>query len=221
MFQIAKLETRRIKKLKNRHLGQSCYIVGDGVSLKWFNLGAFQPCITFSLGYLPFHIDASKMNLTYINLGDSWWFYPFTVLPKSYVPASFLNYKRIWRNRLNVILKNYIKLNPQKTYFSHMTNYPYTRSKNTYHYFYKFNDSNFSFENECRINQLDPLAGSLIRTLSLAIYMGFKQITLLGCDYTHKISRSHHWYEKGEGLIYSQPNYQRKFLEIARRYAEI
>ena len=46
--------------------------------------------------------------------------------------------------------------------------------------------------------------------------MGFKEIFLVGCDYTHEITRSHHWFEKGQGKISKKPDYLEIFLNIAK-----
>ena len=51
--------------------------------------------------------------------------------------------------------------------------------------------------------------------------MGFEEIVLVGCDYTHENSRVGHWYEKGKGTLSPNIDYLSRFLEIARKYAKI
>jgi hypothetical protein len=55
----------------------------------------------------------------------------------------------------------------------------------------------------------------------MAIYMGFDHIYLIGCDYTHVPSRSLHWYEKGQGIFHSQPEYNKDFFEVAKEFINI
>ena len=51
--------------------------------------------------------------------------------------------------------------------------------------------------------------------------MGFEEIILVGCDYTHENSKTGHWYEKGKGILNPHLNYGSQLLEIARKYAKI
>ena len=51
--------------------------------------------------------------------------------------------------------------------------------------------------------------------------MGFSQIYILGCDYTHQPSRIKHWYEKGKGQIEIHHEYSKQFLDIAQEYVDI
>ena len=55
IFNSSKFLTKKILQLKNTHKGQSCYIFGDGISIKWFNLSAFPKKITFVLGKILSH----------------------------------------------------------------------------------------------------------------------------------------------------------------------
>ena len=51
--------------------------------------------------------------------------------------------------------------------------------------------------------------------------MGFTDIILGGCDYTHKQSRSHHWFERGKGILKSTEDYCHNYFNIAQKYAKI
>ena len=77
------------------------------------------------------------------------------------------------------------------------------------------------FLNECLASDIGIYHGSFRCSIALAIYMGFEDITLVGCDYTHEISRALHWYEKGKGIVETHSDYQRPYLEIAQKYAKI
>ena len=64
--------------------------------------------------------------------------------------------------------------------------------------------------------------GSFRSTISLAIYMGFKKIFLIGCDYTHEKTIVGHFYEKGKGKSFNLKSiYEKDFLEIATKYVTI
>ena len=47
--------------------------------------------------------------------------------------------------------------------------------------------------------EFDCDKGVLRRAISLAVYLGFKTIYLVGCDYLMIPSRYGHWYEKVSG----------------------
>ena len=62
------------KKFSNRHKGESCYIFGDGPSIKWFDLGLFSDKPSIVTGLLHHHNDFDKLNVKYATLIDPWIF---------------------------------------------------------------------------------------------------------------------------------------------------
>lgn len=46
-----------LEKYKDIHKGETCYIFGDGPSIKWFDLSKFSDHIGISCGVIPFHND--------------------------------------------------------------------------------------------------------------------------------------------------------------------
>jgi hypothetical protein len=63
--------------------------------------------------------------------------------------------------------------------------------------------------------------GSLRAQILLAIYMGFDHVYLVGHDYTHSPAISHHWYEKGQGVITPMPEFSKDFLNYAKKFIDI
>jgi len=213
LFRVAKPVTSRVLQLKNRHKGESCYIFGDGISIKWFDLNAFPEKPTFALGYIPYHKDSESLNLKYCLLTEPKYFYPYFKLP--WPPKTW------WRNKIQKKYRELITNYQNIDFFVNLSNYPVLNGKNIYYLFRSIDDSNFEFLQECLAKGEGIYDGSLRCAIALAIYMGFRDITLVGCDYTHEPSRSRHWYEKGEGILCPQPDYQRSYLEIAQNYAKI
>jgi len=70
-------------------------------------------------------------------------------------------------------------------------------------------------------HRINAFAGHVRSSITMAIYMGFNHIYLVGFDYTHLPSRCLHWYEKDQGVFYPQKNYQKDFLEIAKEFIDI
>lgn len=215
LFVIAKPITNRIFKFKNRHHGESCYIYGDGVSIKWFDLLALPKKPGFTLGCIPFHNQADSLDLRYGLLIEPYYFYPYFKLP------SWSREIIWWRNKINKKYVDIFRRNKSSDFFVNLSNYPVLTGDNIYYLFRELSDSTFNLSNDCKQKNIGMFDGSLRCAISLAIYMGFEEIILVGCDYTHAVTRSLHWYEKGEGLLIQQPNYEKSFFEIAKQYASI
>jgi len=199
-------------RYKNIHKGQTCYLMGDGISLKWFDLSLFGNELTIPCGFIPFHKQFNELNTPYLILAEPFYFYPTDLTTEGT--------KKIIRNQIQKIyIKDVIDVYRGKQFFINLSNFPTLRRENIT-YIYKDN-----FDKELPDNYLskriDTSVGSLRVSIAIAIYMGFENIKLVGYDYTHVPSRSLHWYEKGEGIIIPQPNYQKDFFEIAKEFADI
>ena len=66
------------------------------------------------------------------------------------------------------------------------------------------------------------MTGSLEGMIGLALYMGFKNITLVGCDYTSSPQKIGHFYEFGEGIdLDSQTIYNKTIFNSLRKIVNI
>jgi hypothetical protein len=214
IFNSSKFLTEKILQLKNTHKGQSCYIFGDGISIKWFNLSAFPKKITFVLGKILSHKEANFLNIKYVTPIEPYWFYPYLY---NYSGSN----KLFWKNKIQVKYREWIKQEKDISFFINLSNYPVIRNNNIYFVYRAINDPDFKFGAECILNNEEITAGSFKFGLALAIYMGFTDIILVGCDYTHKQSRSHHWFERGKGILKSTEDYCHNYFNIAQKYAKI
>lgn len=115
--------------------------------------------------------------------------------------------------------KSLIYENPEKHFFFNLSNWPFLKFKNTYFTFRKYVAKDLN--DDLISNHISCFDGVLRNAISLAIYMGFKDIYLVGCDYTYSPSQHYHWYENGEGLSRNIQDYQKDFFTIAKKYANI
>lgn len=202
----------KIHRYKDAHKGESCYLIGDGISIKWFDLGAFSDKAAIPCGFIPFHNEFDRLKVNYLSLIEPWWFYPlqWTTSPPT----------KIIRNHIQrVYIDDVIDRHPNKQFFVNLSNFATLRRKNiTYNYQYFLDDALPNTHLSKRINAYE---GSLRWMILLATYMGFDHVYLIGCDYTHINSRSLHWYEKGRGICTKLPGYQEEFLKIAREFIDI
>ena len=213
LYKIANPILSKVTRFKNKHEGETCYIFGDGVSIKYFDLSLFSDKISFSLGKIQYHKDFRFLNCKYCLMLEPYYFYPYFRLK---MPPHTL-----WRNNIQKIYRKFINYNKDINFFINFSNYPLLWNSKVDYLFYKFPDQNFKFEEECNLNGVDVFKGSLRSAITLAIYMGFKEIFLVGCDYTHEKARNRHWYEKGEGTMRPDGEYDKKFFNIATKYLKI
>ena len=211
LVEVAKPTLKKVHKYKGLHVGEDCYVIGGGISLKWFDLEIFSDKISIPLAFLPFHRDFSKLDARYLMLPEPWFFYPYiktTVGSKKYI-----------KNYLEVAYRNVIARNPDKEFFVNLSNYPMLKNENIT---YLFNDlCDDKLPRDFISYRLNSFHGSLRTAILMAIYMGFDHIYLVGCDYTHMPARSLHWFEKGQGNIIQIENYQKDFFQIANEFIDI
>jgi hypothetical protein len=63
---------------------------------------------------------------------------------------------------------------------------------------------------------MSGFTSSFTAAISTAIYLGFSKAYLVGFDYTHRPSRTGHWYEHGPGNLSDHSNYNKEFIERAQ-----
>lgn len=219
IFNIAEPVLKKVLKLKNIHAGKSCYIFGDGISIKWFDLSVFSNKPVISLNKIAFHKQSSFLNLKYTTFIEPYYFYPYYIEPDPGMVKT--TGKKIFKNHVQKKFKELIKKQSNTTFFVNISNYPTLWDSNICWVYKMINDPNSKFLQECYSNNQSIYQSSFRCAISMAIYMGFSEIFLVGCDYTHKKTKAQRWYEKGTGIIKNFPLYEKIFLNIATKYSNI
>jgi len=178
------------------------------------DLSIFSDYPALALNYFPFHKDNEKLNVKYSVFSEPWYFYP-------YIHPWVGGIKQpLWRNRIQREYKSLIDERVSTSFFVSLSNYPTLfKRKNVYFLFKEI--ENFQFYDDCQLRGQNIFGGSLRWAIFLAIFMGFKKIILVGCDYTHREALAHHWYEFGKSFFHQLPDYNKEFFEVAMRYASI
>ena len=96
----------KIHRFKDIHKGTSCYLMGDGISIKWFDLTVFSDKIVLPCGFIPFHNDFNRLDVKYLLLLEPFWFYP--LVSTSSPPIKLIS------NKIQIEYRNIIKNNPDK-----------------------------------------------------------------------------------------------------------
>lgn len=199
-----------LKKFHDIHKGQTCYIFGDGPSIKWFDLTKFDDHIGISCGAQVLHNDFSKLDVRYYSIVE-----PFLFCPNWMKRHQYLRDLKIITNEY----RNLIKIHNNITFFLNLSNFPFIWGSNI-HYIHRYLQkgcNKFS-----KFGNLDPFVGSFQATLSLAYYMGFSKVYLVGFDaWTIQPSRTLRWYELGNGELYNSNNFAIPFLNILKEHMEI
>ncbi|QWD00751.1 hypothetical protein G6726_01745 [Polynucleobacter paneuropaeus] len=202
--------THQLEKFRNRHDGEACYIFGDGPSIKWFDLNEFRDYPSICCGMIPFHKDFKKLDVRYVAMVEPWLFAPKLLQPKILhsLRGVAAEYKR------------HIATFPEKEVFVNLSN-RFNISGGNINYLYRYLPSpKTSIERQ--INALNCFSGSFHATLTLAFYMGFKKIYLVGFDgWVIQPSRALRWYELGEGYFFQTDNYAIDFLNVLKNEVDI
>lgn len=202
--------TGHLEKFRNRHDGETCYIFGDGPSVKWFDFGKLRNHPAICCGMIPFHKDFDRLDARYIALVEPWLF-----APKIFQPRILHCLRHIAAE-----YKRRIASLPDKEFFISLSN----------RFFLKGNNINYVYRNlpnpinmiDRRLNQFDCFAGSFHASLSLAYYMGFKRIYLVGFDaWTIQPARTLRWYELGDGEYFKPTNFALEYLQVFKSEIDI
>jgi hypothetical protein len=218
LFYVSMPILEKLEVFRDKHKGESCYLFGDGASSKYFDLSAFGDRPSLLLNFFPFHSksEIAKIRFSYGVIPGPYNFspYPFALYRKPHPIVG-----RWFRNFFQEKYREVVRSHPNTSFFFNLSDFPSIKGDNIYFLFQTLR--NFDFAHECRVAGLHIYAGSFTTAVALAIYMGFEQIDLVGCDYTHSMARMGHWYEVGEGIPCHHPDHERRFLEIAQKYARI
>jgi len=209
--------TEKVRRFEGLHNGESCYIIGDGPSIKWFDLKALKNYPIFTLWGVQYHNEIRSKNWLYGMNTEPWWFYP---LVRSNLDG--VNWTGIWRNRIQNLDRRVIAQNKNVSFFVNLSCWPTLCGENI-HFLYRYGkpldyilardlvDAGWSLYN-----------GSLNTALYLSIFMGFKRAYLVGCDYTFETPVAGYWYLKGDAVrTDTGRNYNKDFFDVAKNYIDI
>ncbi len=200
----------RNQRFKNKHKGESCYIFGNGVSIKDMDLGCFSDKIGFGCNLLFFHKDFNKLDVRYYAEPPPYWYYHCWKNPNTGMTSV---------NKLSLLQRDFQKKYKNIDYFVNLTNFPVLFGRNIFyiHHFGKRSPDVDGFD----LSGKFFYTGALHAMISMAIYMGFKKAYLIGCDYTHSPQRILHFYEKGKGGKNCDDSYNEDYFNLVRNKIEL
>ena len=165
---------KRNIKFKNIHAGETCYIFGNGGSLKYYDISKLSkdiPAIVCSYSLIDKRLE--KLNVKYMVVTDSYNLYP--VLYNTYPHV-----RKFQINRCRPILKKIIEKATKVHIFTSLTNlYATFFWKIPLNYVFNFGEKKYKSDMAGLFNG-DSAASIMLAT---AKYLGFSKAIIMGCDY--------------------------------------
>lgn len=187
LFQVAQPLLHRNRRFENRHAGQSCYVFGNGASLKGMDLACFSDRVSIGCNSLFLHKDFDKLDCRYY------------VLPAAFLFHRYRKYYgRLYRNYMGDLFRENVLAHPGVSFFTSLSNWIGLRAANLY-YIHHFGSRGWDFEHVRLHKQFSFMQGAMYAMVGLAYCMGFTSITLVGCDYAFSPRYGFHFFEQGLG----------------------
>jgi hypothetical protein len=225
LYLIFYFELKKIKKFQNSFQGQECYILGDSAQIKYYDLSLFddKPMFCFNVSYM--HLDLKKRNKPIFALTvEPFYFIKDRIkrikntllLKKTPINMAYYTHKYIVSNKIDFIMS--------------LTNLMSFFRNRTYSIFLQL--PNDMFTSIIRKTNYKWNAGVFQASIALAIFMGFKKVTVIGVSY-HSNSVIYRWFHKGLGTSipsesdrHLNPNSSNsiqliEYFEVAKKFIEI
>jgi hypothetical protein len=180
----------RNKEFENLYEGMDCYIFGNGISLKWYNLEKFANKKTITCNWLYLHKQIDSLEL----VAD------IELHPFYYYPYWKNTYSGKWvKNPITEFSRSSGKFNQEFPIFVSASNYLALWNYPNVRYLHNFGERNPDAGILDLASTFSWMKGALYAMLGIAAFMGFKKITLVGMDYLYDIVMGPHFYENGTG----------------------
>ena len=212
IFFLAKNIILKNKKFKDLHMGESCYLFGNAKSLKYYDLSLFSDRVSIGCNSLFLHKDFGHIDCQYYYNGDPFYLYPYW--RNQYT-------RKIEKNVLGALYKKKIREYSNINFFINISDYPAIRGENI-HYVHNYGH-HFTNYTDCSLDGIFSANQSgLSSMLGMAIYLGFKDITLVGFDSLLIPKASEHFYEYGElDLDHEATELHKEYVKNAQEFLEL
>jgi hypothetical protein len=181
-------ESKKNNKFKDRHKGDVCFILGNGISIDEINVDYLNNFHVFACNEIFYHKDFNKLRIDY-----------YTVVEPYFGSLFGYEYKKEVTNLYAEISSNFEKKKTQM--FFHLSLKSFFKKSGIVFYSNLLNyfvppiiSSNENFGS--RIGGSYSAMGALPFMVSTAKYMGFSKVFLVGCGYTYSPRMEYHFYAR-------------------------
>ncbi len=184
------------KQFHNCHKGQRCFILGNGPSLKSLDFALLRDEITFTVNQLPRNPNFAKLKTNYHFFSDPDF---FTLKADSSDGKEILDVIKSVNTKDNSPVVFY-KLEG----YNFVKKYHLDEILNIHYYENYFMNPKTAFKHYIDFTKRVPQFFTVVHyAIAMAVYMGFKEIYLLGCDCSGFISTAQAKLQKAENALYS------------------
>lgn len=200
------IKYQKIVQFKNKHYGERCFIIATGPSLTFNDLNLLENEITFGMNSITKIFSDTDWRPTYYGIQDR-------QVYEKMEPSILENYK----NSNNVFVADQLEY-----YFNIPDNFIVFPYNGNYHIFgRRYEDYSAKFSDNAYEVVYDgySITYSLIQ---IAVYMGFSEIYLLGCDCNYPKGQKNHFVESGfvDKNAASNPARMNVGYQKAKEYAD-
>jgi len=179
----------RNTRFRDVHKGETCYIFGNGASLKSMDISVFSNQLSIGLNFIGLHNDLDLLQMPYYVIPAPKFLYPFYRNPYTH---------KIQLNPTSRAFARSIKRFPDINLFTSISNIFGYRSSGHNFYMHDFGCKSPDIKHYDLAGRFSFMKGGFYAGLGLALYMGFSKAVLVGCDYFFTPIQNRHFYAKGK-----------------------
>lgn len=157
--------SRKLLAMKNKYSGQRCFLVGNGPSLKAADLDMIANEVSFGCNMIYKIFDKTKWRPTYYFITDIVYTENLSKEIEQYVNSPMIMHGRAYRS---------MKIKPQDVT-----------------YVYSLSQDDYKVRGNMLAYYIPAQATVMTFMIEMAIYMGFREIYLLGVDCTNSFTTGH------------------------------
>lgn len=182
---------KKNKAFKNKHLGETCFIFGNGGSLKYYDIDSLPDNPSIVCSYALIDNRLKQLSIKYYALTDSYLLYPFLY-------NTYPHVRKFQINKVKQIFWDSIRgCNKDIRIFTSLTNIYASFFKrlnmNFFHHFGRKESNSYDLSGD-----FSTCHGALDLMLGMAQYMGFSKAIVMGCDYMGTPTMLGHFYSDDE-----------------------
>ena len=204
---------RSNKKFEKMYEGERCFILGNGPSLKDVDFSKLKNEYTFTVNQLSKREDFKELNTNFHFWADPQFFVINDEIPEDREVIDVMK-------KVNTDNNHPICFYPIEQY-KFVKNYNLDENMET-HYFLSKNIFYENYNRKIDYSDITPFFGTVIQwCITMAIYMGFKKIYLLGCDPTQLINNINAVVSEVNNEFYGYTvteNEKQRYTEFMKRY---
>lgn len=206
-----KVRLERNQKFKNAYSGKRCFILGNGPSLKKVDFSSLKDEYVFSVNQLPRNADFVNLNTTF-HLWSDWRFFDLKKENEEDMELLDVMKKVNTANNCPAVFYLNIAYNMVKEF---------QLDKELDIYYYEHVKRQNGLPEEIDFTKLVPQFSTVIHyAVCLAVYMGFSEIYLLGCDCSGFLSTAEIRLGEAENALYGYPvtqNEKKRMEKVANQ----